>query len=71
MVNQVISSFINLRNETLVFVAANVFDIGIASIIPTENIPIPLDLILPLLDLRIVVFTFLFFPVSLACTPLL
>jgi hypothetical protein len=39
------------------FVAANVF--GIGSIIPTENIPILLDLILPLLDLRIVVLTFL------------
>jgi hypothetical protein len=62
MVNQVISSFTNLRNETLMFVAANVFGIGIGidSVVPTENISILLDLILPLLDLRIVVLTFLF-----------
>ncbi|HIF61003.1 MAG TPA: hypothetical protein EYQ26_16200 [Rhodospirillales bacterium] len=60
MVNQVISGFANLRNETLMFVAANVFGIGIASVIPTDNMLLLIDVILPWVDLRIAFITFIF-----------
>ncbi len=60
LAHQVVSSLPNLRSETLVFVAANVFGIGIASAIPTENMAGLLDTLLPWIDARIVALTLLF-----------
>jgi MFS family permease len=60
MSHQVISSLANLRNEALMFVAANVFGIGIATIIPTENLTTQLDAVLPWIDARIIAITTIF-----------
>jgi len=60
MIKRVINGLANLRNETLMFVAANVFGLGIASVIPTENMPTLLNTVVPWLDLRIVLLTFFF-----------
>ena len=49
-----------MRNETLMFVAANIFGIGIATVIPAENLAEVLDLYIPILDLRIVSLAALF-----------
>jgi hypothetical protein len=60
MAQKVIIGFSNLRNEALVFVAANVFGIGIASVIPTENLAIQLGIFLPSLDARIICIAVIF-----------
>lgn len=60
MSHKVVSGLAGLRNEALMFVAANVFGMGIASIIPTENLAAQLDMILPWLDARIIVIAIIF-----------
>ncbi len=60
MAGKVISGLAGLRNEALMFVAANVFGIGIESVIPTENLGSQLDAILPWLDARIIAITIVF-----------
>jgi len=60
LTNQVISGFAGLRNEAMMFVAANIFGIGIANIIPTEDVSEVLDLILPSLDVRVAAIIFMF-----------
>ncbi len=57
---RVVTGLPSLRNETLMFVAANVFGIGIASAIPAENLADLLDLYVPVIDFRIVVLATLF-----------
>jgi len=52
--HKVIAGLPSLRNEALMFVAANIFGIGIASVIPAENLAGVLDLYVPVIDLRIV-----------------
>jgi hypothetical protein len=58
--HKVVSGLPTLRNETLMFVAANIFGIGIATVIPAENLAEVLDLYIPILDLRIVSLAALF-----------
>tara|TARA_B100000315_G_scaffold259330_1_gene314941 strand:- start:640 stop:2007 length:1368 start_codon:yes stop_codon:yes gene_type:complete len=58
--HRVVSGLPSLRNETLMFVAANVFGIGIASAIPAENLADLFDLYVPIIDLRIVSLAALF-----------
>ncbi|MBT3991609.1 MAG: hypothetical protein HON14_12775 [Rhodospirillaceae bacterium] len=60
MAHKVISGLASLRNEALMFVAANVFGIGIASVIPTENLTAQLDMFLPWIDARIISLTLIF-----------
>jgi len=60
MASQVIKGFAGLRNEAVMFVAANIFGIGMANVIPTEDVSYILDLILPSLDLRAAAIIFLF-----------
>ncbi len=60
IVNQVIKGFANLRNETLMFVAANVFGLALASIIPIKDMSNLISLVIPWMDLRIIFITFIF-----------
>jgi len=60
MVNRVVGGFANLRNETLMFVAANIFGLGIASTISAENLSNLLNIVAPWMDLRIILITFVF-----------
>jgi hypothetical protein len=60
MTHHVISGLPGLRNEALMFVAANVFGIGIASIIPTDDLSAQLDMVLPWLDARILAIIVIF-----------
>jgi hypothetical protein len=60
MIQKVITGLSNLRNEALMFVAANVFGIGVASMIPTENLSAHLDALLPWMDARIIAIAVVF-----------
>lgn len=65
LANRAISRLPSLRNESLVFVAANILGVGIASAIPTEDLGEVVRSALPWADLRIVVLIFLFFICSM------
>ncbi|NQV54981.1 MAG: hypothetical protein HQ503_03910, partial [Rhodospirillales bacterium] len=57
---KVVSLFPTLRNETLVFAAANVFGAGVASVIPSGDLSAFVNSILPWPDAKIAAMLFLF-----------
>ena len=56
----VLTKLPTLRNEVIVFVAANIFGVGIASIVPTDNLSNTINTFLPWVDTRIFAIIFLF-----------
>ncbi len=52
----------SLRNETLIFVAANIFGVGIASLLPPDSASQWFNALVPALDVKIIIlcFTFIF-----------
>ena len=60
LINKVVARLPTLRNESIMFVAANIFGVGLASIIPKEDLGVVLDAVLPWPDARIVVLILFF-----------
>jgi hypothetical protein len=57
---RVVALFPTLRNEALVFAAANVFGAGVASMVPSGDLSAALDAALPWADAKIAALVFLF-----------
>ena len=53
LIFNVLTNLPTLRNESIVFVAANIFGVGISSIVPTSDLSTAIITILPSADLRI------------------
>jgi len=63
LAHRVIAALPTLRNESLVFVAANVLGVGVASAVPTENLGDAFTTLIPWADARIIAIILIF----LAC----
>ena len=63
LTGKVVGGLPSLRNETLVFVAANILGIGVASIVPTADLGNAISQIIPWADARI----FLLFATFVVC----
>jgi hypothetical protein len=60
LAGRVVGHLASLRNETLVFVAANLFGVGLASAIPAENLSAALNAVVPWPDAKIVLLVAVF-----------